>query len=74
MLRRPGGVGYDEVDAQTLGGKLEALDLNAGETAALHAVLSFAAQYPDDLQGLDRQTPGNLAAVLQRVLFEPVPV
>lgn len=62
---------YTETDVRRLGERLDAFDLEAGERAALEALVSFAARKPSELRACRNTDDAWFQKVLPEIMFEP---
>lgn len=62
---------YTETDVRRLGERLDAFALEAGERAALEALVSFAARKPSELDVRPAPDGAWFQSVLPEILFEP---
>lgn len=63
---------YSETDVLRLGERLDSIDLDAGERAALDALVAFAARRPSELEALQcAEHADRYKLVLTEILFEP---
>lgn len=62
---------YTETDVRRLGERLDAFDLEAGERAALEALVTFAARKPSELTPCRTVEGAWFQNVLPEIMFEP---